>query len=324
MNLDAPAPPEDDSNMQKPIFFALLALSAAPLALASEGTGDDYAAKPLTAAEKAEARKLVDTTLEVLARPVTGACAGESCSKQAPCETCAQGAERWQISVELGNFLVNHPAAWDVATPAFRERFGAQDATQDFRASLLELLARTYGGGSTKCAEELYRADGKAFGELMVVRFAERGSPIFADAVPGVVKGARTLVPLAWLAQQGDQKAHRALLAEVKGAEPATCDAGRVLLAALVLERLGDEEASGHAWTQVQRGVHAALDAGDLERARTLALQADFMANVARKKAKGIAWVPTELAYHVKTHAGDLATAEAIFASIEEAVPTAM
>lgn len=310
--------------MQKPILTALLALAAAPLALASQGAREDYAKKPLTAEQKAEARELVSATLEALARPVTGECAGESCSKEALCATCTQHTERWQLSVELGTFLVNHPAAWDVATPAIDASFGAKDATPELRASLLELLVRTYGDGSTKCAEGLYRTDAKAFGELMVVSFAERGSQTFADAVPGLAEHAKTVVPTAWLAQRGDEEARRALLGEVKRAEPETCDAGRVLLAALVLERLGDAEASGIAWTRVQNGVHAALDAGDVERARTMALQASFMAKVAGKKAKGIAWVPTELSYHVKLHAADLTTAESIFACIEEAVPTAM
>ena len=92
------------------------------------------------------------------------------------------------------------------------------------------------------------------------------------------------------------------------------------LLASAALKGLGKKEYFNDARVRVKDAVLSALDEGDLDGARGLALSAEFFAKEAKGKW-GLGYVGRSVSYHCEERSKEVATADQIFALIERITP---
>ena len=209
--------------------------------------------------------------------------------------------------------LQTNPAAWTVVAPLVAERY------KDKRVGgrVLDMLASAPKDEyAQKLAERLCAADAKAFSSDQVLAFAEQGSEALGAEAE---KRAGSDVRCAAFAAFHGGKQHAKTLAKVAEQKLAS---DRSLLdayaAAAALTKLGDDE----HWNRLEERVHdevlRALDDGAIERARDLAMGAEFCAQgLSKGKGYGLAYLDGRLAFHRSVRSGELAEAEQIFDLIE-------
>lgn len=220
------------------------------------------------------------------------------------------------------------PAAWDAIAPGLSASFTREDACPETRSRLLSVLLLAPGPRSLAVAEQLLARVPDALGDQAATAFAERGSKAFAGELWRRVESGndRSVYPAAFLVAHGEPTCEVSL-AHVQafwdGAGPDS-DLAQVLAAAFALRRAGCEEAV----PSVQRELHAmtlaALDGGELERARDLALRADFVAHVVARPlpAVGLAGLDWAMQEHLTQGSRELALCgDAVFERIEAVTP---
>jgi hypothetical protein len=298
--------------MKHEILAALIGLSFAALARAG---GDPKGEMP--EGERAAYRAAFERCLTadvagewkaIAERKVSGAKAACEVSGHCGLECdCAPAGEL------LAYKLQANPAAWSVVAPLIEERF----ADEEVGGRALDVLAAARQSESAqKLAAQLCAADAKAFSSDQVLAFAEQGSEALkAEAFKRAGSDVRCA---AFSAVQGEKRYARALAmaAEQKlVSDQSLLDA---YAAAAGMMKLGYEE----HWNRLEERVHdevlRALDDGAIERARDLAVGAEFCAQgLSKGKGYGLAYLDSRLAFHRSVRSGELAEADQIFDLIE-------
>lgn len=299
--------------MQTTILAAILALSA-PAAGGDTKTG-------LSEADQAAYRKAYEHCLTANVEAEWKAIAERkhagvkaACEESGVCEldcNCAPAGELFAYH------LMKEPAAWEVVKPLALESY-AHPETQERTVDLLA-WARSDTHASA-LAEGLFAKDAKGFTRDQVLAFAEVGSePLSAEAL----KRAKSDVRCAAYAAMTGKYGSSPVLA--KAAKQKIADDQSLLdayVAAAALRKLGEEE----HWNRLEERVHdevvGALDDGAIERARDLALGAEFCAQgLSQGKGYGLAYLDSRLAFHRSLRSSDLADADQIFDLIEKLQP---
>ena len=296
--------------MHTPILAAMLLLAA------PAGGGDPKA--ELTAEQQATYRAAFERVLAadveaewkaIAARKHSGA--KPACAENGVCHLDCDCAPAGEL---LAYHLKKEPAAWAVVGPLAAKGF----AREETRERAVDLLAWARGDEySQALAERLFANDATAFSRDQVLAFAEAGSePLAAEAAKRAKSDVRCA---AFAAMQGDrgfapvlEKAAKQRLAS----DQALLDA---YVAAAALRKLGDEEHWNRLTERVHNGVVGALDDGAIERARDLALGAEFCVHgLSAGKGYGLCYLDSRLAFHRSVRSGDLAEADQIFELIEK------
>ena len=255
---------------------------------------------------------------------------GGECAPTAEHECDHECEEAYQASLKLGSLLVKSPAAFEAVAPKFREAFEEGAAARD---KALGFLASCGSDGCVGLGNELFDAEPKAFGELHLLAFAEAGSEAIAKELAARVEAKRceSVLPAAWFAFRGEGIG-KVRLAKAFGAEVTAETVDEVLLAGAALSVLGKERALVEARSRVHQAVLAALDAGQLDDARRMALTADALREPIERacsaadqayKAKQVrlSGITEKLGWHVKQKSEALAEADQVFELIEDITP---
>lgn len=272
---------------------------------------------------------------------------GETCTAEQLFQTafgaleCAPSAEHdcdeqchaaYQAGLDLPALLAKSPELWSQVTPLFRARFEAGGAARD-RA--LELLSSAGSPAAIALGDELFRAAPEGFCELQVLALAERGSEPCIRELARRQDGECSALGAAWFAFQGRAVGQRTLVAAAaQPVDPASLT--DVLVSAAALGALGDRGAFPAARSRVHAAVLAALDRGELESARAMALGAELLieslepvisakgaegAYGPRGKALRTSLLPHQVAWRVKQASAKLESPDAVFELAESVIP---
>jgi hypothetical protein len=253
------------------------------------------------------------------------------CAPTAEHDCDAQCQAAYQAGLDLPQLLSKSPELWPQVAPLFRARFDAGGADKD-RA--IDLLASVGSPAAVALGDELVRESPESFCELQVLAFAEQGSELCAREVADrLVREKGSALGAAWFAFQGKTVGQRALVAAAaQPVDPATLT--DVLVSAAALGALGDQNAFPAARARVHAAVLAALDQGQLESARAMALGAELLiesleqrsgkagyGTEVRGKALRTSHYPHKVAWHVKQASAKLTCPDAVFELIESVIP---
>lgn len=203
------------------------------------------------------------------------------------------------------------------AVDALVTRYDSKKSNTEERARLLDLAAFFPKRVGPESVATLWNADSKAFSPEHLVTFGEAGPEELRAAIEKRAK--KEVLPAAFLALRGDDRGVKVLRKAVKSLDLGKHDGSEAALAAFALSKLGDEEALRHVRTSFEEAALAALDEGQLERARELALAAEFYCKKLVHAGKGaqLGWLSQRADWHVRERAVEVADAEGVFGVIE-------
>ena len=247
-------------------------------------------------------------------------CAGEKaqCEETGECGlecNCSPSGELFAYHLKA------NPAGWTVVKPLMVERFTQKKVTEAEQHRVLDLLAWTGGQEvAVNVAEGLHKKDADAFSRDHILAFAEAGSEALAYEA-----GARAKEDVrcaALMVMRGGHYASKALPKACKeklATDTAVIDA---YVAAAALKKAGKKE----HWSRLQERVHDevinALDEGAIDRARDLALGAEFCVEALSKgKGYGLSYLDTRLAFHRSVRSGEVTSPDHVFNLIERVSP---
>ncbi|MCP3916690.1 MAG: hypothetical protein GY711_14135 [bacterium] len=319
------------------------------LALDDDGYGkkkDAYEAKPMTAEQRTEVAEVFGQLIKAnkamtVARTTSES--GKCCSDKGACEPCETMSKGGKALVK---YLVKQPESWEVVTPLVRDAFAADATSDEQRDYMLQILGWTKSKRVREVGEVLWKEAPSKFTENHVLAFAENGCDTLFNQARKLVKTSDSVRPAALVAMHSlkyekklakgykakkpdakpiDEKAvardlkmaKKALVQAFKARKITHENAFDVLLAGTCLEELGQEGALREAQGKVHSTVIAALDAGELERAREMTLVASFVNDAAKKGAWQISYMDQRLDAHCSERSKEVATADQVFELIE-------
>ena len=264
----------------------------------------------------------------------TAVCDGK-CENEVKCEKYLAWARKNPTAYWAETVGQNKPMIKAVA-PLVVDRYAAAGAGSAQQAILLDFVSATPGLAAPDLVGQLWAIDPAGFSETHLLGLASKAN---AGMVQALAKRcakyeedpeAHNLGPALWFAVRGDARGEKTLVRAWKKADFAQCVA-RPTMAAFGLERLGHEGLVAKTLTKTHDAVLAALDAGHLDAARTMALQAEFFAGYVQKtkkakQAKGegpcVVWLSQGMQDHCMARAQEVASAKAIFQLIEKVSPS--
>lgn len=293
---------------------------------AEQAYGDEAKAKAGYASWNPSGEELEKLFEEAMA----SCCAQGTCAEEggcaAPCEGCEAGECTDEHPVPASSRLVSTCASspGSVATlrPLIEGRFLAQDASESQREILLELLAWSESEASVATSEKLFKARPAAFREDHLLVFAPR-SEAFEKPLAKLARKGRVRPAAFFALQEGHKLAKAAKATLVKAARTKTVDAENLadtLIAALALKELGEKKYVPAVRVKARDAALAALDGGNLDRARRIALMTEFLTEQSGY-AKSTAYMGSQMAGHVASRSKEVATADEVFELIERISP---
>lgn len=326
------------------LSLAVLAPLAAP-ALA----GGEQCTGALADAEKIEIRKVFAQVLSEVS--CTDACA-EACTDE--CMDAAlvkmkgyekAGKKDW-TQASYGKVKVSKKAAYKAKPQAVLASRMSEDAgarayigdliTDAFlcdetsipqRGALVQMLATEKSEASATLAAHLYEKAPERFRTTDLLVLAEYGHEPFWKPLKKVAMAScdssesADIRPAALLAFEGVDVGAKALKRAVESdvAPETVCQA---MVAAAALEKLGYEGVSADTRLRVRTAVLSALDEGEVDRARDIALRAEYLTEQLDKKDwVSLSGIDSGAAWHCASKREKLARADEIFELIERISP---
>ena len=182
-----------------------------------------------------------------------------------------------------GEMFAMKPASWQSLAPVIIERYGAEGTTSDQRGTLVELASYAPYESSAKLGTKLYKMDASPFEVEHVLSFASRGGEVFEGILREKVEktngkeGCCDVRPAAFLAMRGDAVGKMTLVRALKEQPLDENTVGSVMIAAVGLEKLGKTGLVEKTQRRVHEAALAALDAGEIDSAREIALQGEVL-----------------------------------------------
>ena len=204
----------------------------------------------------------------------------------------------------------------DTALAAVKRRFVSTDATESDRARLLDFAVHFPVKTNDTITAELWKVAPKSFSTDHMLALAS-GAP--SEIKAELQNRAPTEVKVAaWFALDGNACGKELLIRAVKDYGTGKGALRDAAVAAIGMEALGNSQTLGRVLSVARTRALAALDAGNLCEARTIALEGNYFAQAASKgKTFPVAWMSAELDAITTKKAEKLATAEDIFKVIE-------
>jgi len=295
-----------------------------------------YEKVALSAEEEAQVVANFERALNAQLPAFDGECKAKACAEGCT-EECQAETARWQKKVAAnptayyGKSFAKRPASWDVLTPLVEKQFAAKATSEKQRAIMLELVLHAPYETGSELGSKLYETYSKAFEQDHVLAFAQRGGKVFKKALYAQAEASNEgegccadIRPAAFFAFNGDGVGKYALVRAAKTAN-VHFEHGSMtqpMIAAMALERLGKEGVVESLLAQAQDAALAALDEGEMKRAKRLALQAEYFQKLSRsEEGKGkwveLAWMDEKVAEHCSEKAPEVADADDVFQLIE-------
>ena len=187
---------------------------------------------------------------------------------------------------------------------------------------MLDLVAYVPFESSARLAEGLYAKNAKSFSLDHLLAFALKKGEGFEKELEGLAKDKNDIRPAAYLAFRGNDVGKGTLKRAVKKADFSEGSICQSMLAAMALEELGEKGALKEMQHRVLAATLEELDAGNLDRARELALQASYIDKMSPSvKYVSFAWMEDEIASVCEEGCEELATADQVFERIESVTP---
>ncbi len=295
---------------------ALLCGTLAYTPLVALPTGDGGSTGTMS---DAAVRSLVERFDQVMSQ---GILCGEACMKTGQCTSeCVASHEAWK---SLTVAFQKQPDAWKAVRPLFTQKFRAKETACEVKGRMLDFLAQ---GQAAECAElsvDLWKGDPQAFGADHLMAFASGGCEVFTKAVADGLAQTKCDVEkvyyAAFLAVRGDEAGRSVLEAALEPPCGTKGGLARAFVAAKALEKLGAPARIDKLTKKAHDSALAALDEGDVDHARAIALEASF----GRESVSG-AWMhlpyyENRLAWTLGTGSREFPDAESVFGLVEKLV----
>jgi len=188
------------------------------------------------------------------------------------------------------------PHLWEAAAPIVERRFCEEKTTPEEQGRILDLVSSVPAAMESELPSNLWAITPDLFHVDHLISFATTGRKVFVKALAARVDETNAsetpadIRPALFFALKGDPRGKPTLARAVKRTDLATGDVLSVLLAAKGLEALGYQDCLTAQHERVFEATVAALDAGDLARAREMAVQAEIFAETGKKAYKGWGW----------------------------------
>jgi hypothetical protein len=196
-------------------------------------------------------------------------CNGECAEKGADPSVCPAASSP---RARLTSLVAKSPEAAAVFAPLAIAAAKAKGSEAETGA-LIGLLLESASPGTLHVAEAVYEVSPSAFSSESLLGFCELGSEEIQKALlRKVSKGDAGALEAAYLASSGEAAGKKVLKRALKVKEITTENALDILVAGHALESLGQRAAAGRARIRVGDAAIAALDAGEMETARSLAV----------------------------------------------------
>lgn len=275
----------------------------------SPGGGEGHAS--VNVAELAEAF-LLDVENDV---SYECTCDGEKGGKKAAdCST--HSSPRGQLVKMLSVSPEAAVALQPVALAAMRGK-----SAQKKSEAMIGLLLDSWTPGACAVAEAMHEAEPKRFGAAQLHGFCDRGAKgLLKPLATLVAKGEGDVMAAAYVASKGNKSGKSALVRAIKVKQVNVENALDVLVAGHALGQLGHKSAAADARLRVHDAVLAALDARDLDAARSMAIASRMQNSAAQSSTVALSGLrdrcKSKLEASLKK--GKLATADAVFHFIQK------
>ncbi len=313
LNPMSQAPPMRNHLHPRDLFFAALLLplaSAVPAAPGGEGV-------PMTAESTAKVTSLFESVVSDLKADATYEC---QCSqgKCAPEECPSMNSPEMKFTKMLSF------AGQDVVKLIEPMAVGfvkSKDVDGEDAEALIGMFLTSRSANVLGTAEAMHAAAPAYFSSELLLGFCELGSKSLTGPLAKRVKSGKADVgSAAFFALRGDKVGAKVLKAALKQ-DVSTDTAADVLMAGLALERLGKKGALAHSQEKIHAAALVALDAGDLDQARFIAVAASMMQGSNRMSEPALSSMKKHcMEYCEKAKEGDLASADKIFEKLEAAL----
>ena len=315
------AEPIPTKNMNYPLFAGSLALAAtllplsyatassSPVALGDHGEKTEVQVAELLSAVVADIKN--ETTYECTCS--TGETTKEECASQnAP-------AAKFVALLSKGS-----EDTMKMVLPLAVDAVSSKDLDHDSAESFVGMFLKSQNRSVTGVAEAMHEAAPKQFSAHALLGFCEMGSEsLVAPLTARVKKGSADVASAAYLAFSGDKVGRKVLKEAASVSEVSATNALDVLLAGHALQQLGDDAAVARAQGAVHAATLEALDAGEIESARAMAIAATVASHSMRSSKPTFSILGIQCSEKAEKYAkhGKLASADEIFELIEELTP---
>lgn len=292
---------------------ALLLLASAPAAL-STAPDEELCADEAKSECGCDACGLSEAAPEeLLSQYLEGVLPETTCEELKP----HQRAQFDEFPASFYGELVGYRADAPKVVYALVARYTEAHTSSEDRERLLDLATMFPARVPKTAVAKLWDADADAFGLEHILAFGTSGT----EGMHAVVaeRAEHEVLPAATLALRGDARGAKVLLRAVEGLDLASGDGCEAALAALGLARLGKPQALETVRDAFEGAALAALDGGELERARTLALRAEFLCKklVHAQGGAQLGWLSERAQWHVRARSTEVAEAGDVFTVIE-------
>ncbi len=261
-------------------------------------------------------------------------CATGTCAEAGGCATecvaCASGEctdAHKQSCAKLVWAVSSNPEALAVVRPLIESRFTGAATRDGQRDLMLWMLSSCKGEEALTCGDRLFEKSPQSFGESQLLAFAGRSKPM-TKALSRLAAQGRVL-PAAYfaLAQewQPSKSGKRAWGTLIEATQNKCLDArttGEALVAGAVLKQLGEPEHLQRVLGQVRESALASLDAGKLDAALKITLNAEYTTNSQSYWTPlGLSSAAREMQNHYLKRSQEAAIADQVFELIERTLP---
>ncbi len=279
----------------------------------------------LVSAESYEAAKVVELfEIATASRPAAKSGVGTCCDAGECGKVCSK---MWKTGQKLADYAAKQPAVWDTIEPLAIARFECETSCKTSKARVVDFLTMNPCESSARIAQKLMKVDAAPVSINHRMAFAQNGCATFSKMLSKQIAtskgGAADLVlPAAMLAFEGRDVGQKLLLDTIEQPYERSGDLTRQFLSRAALNKLKASKCCPkdlHG-KSVARAL-AALDEGDVQLARELAVEARFIAdafmNKKAKKKLSFAHIDGKLASAQRNAAAKLTSADQVFGLIE-------
>lgn len=235
-------------------------------------------------------------------------CEGTSCNKVAFLKA--------HPSVYFGHAFAYRPSDVPALLEKVKARFADKLTTDEQETRMLDVISFFPDLANKYAIPALWESSAERFQTDHLMTFAAKGPAGMQKELTS--RARKDVFAAAWLAARGDDVGRKTLMAAVKKLD---VEAGCVVepaIAAIGLASLGDGKALACVGTSLRDASLAALDRGELECAREIALTAEFVSKLGRSgKAAELGWCASRVASHCQERAADVASADQVFELLE-------
>jgi len=220
----------------------------------------------------------------------------------------------------LAKVLASTEGAWTVVEPKILATFEGEGCCET-RARVVDLLAWTPSEHSVVLGERIFASSPSYFGENQILALAETGSKRMCKELEQRVTAgkAESVLPAAFLAMHGSDVGRPQLEKAAKACYERRGDLARQAAVLVGLSKLNEACCMEAFCSSTNEAVLAALDGGEIERAREMAVEAEFVHDaLSSDYGFKLAYLDERVAWQAAQRAPELETPAQIFELMEK------